>query len=326
MKPKRTRATFVNITSCKGGVGKSTIALFLAHVLARRGRPVFVLDLDLSGSNLAEGLGEALDLPVHPPDLHDYLCMILDHERPGTDVLRAIVHRWRHVTNLHVLTTSVSPLPRDLLAYEMEQEHTYGRLRRAVFELCLKLGSGTRVRSPVFILDHEPGLGERKLGYLTTASAWSGNLEPYRAAEVAWLNLHVCSDDRQDLIQTYFWLAAGTQAVARKSGEVGLRERIRGMTAILFNRVRTYPDLRHPTDPMEFLDQVFGGSKSASEWQTFRKEIGPYAYILDSPDYWVFYPWRSAIEWPPKGLLKAPAAEFLVGLITRAEDHVVARP
>lgn len=50
--------------SAKGGVGKSTLAVTLAGLLARRGETVVVLDLDMTGTSLADGM--ALEAPALP--------------------------------------------------------------------------------------------------------------------------------------------------------------------------------------------------------------------------------------------------------------------
>ncbi len=53
--------------SSKGGVGKSTLAVWSARHLARLGRRVAVLDLDMWGSSLADGLSlEAPEIPKGP--------------------------------------------------------------------------------------------------------------------------------------------------------------------------------------------------------------------------------------------------------------------
>lgn len=39
----------IMVTSCKGGVGKSTICANLGYTLARRGAKVLLVDLDLGG-------------------------------------------------------------------------------------------------------------------------------------------------------------------------------------------------------------------------------------------------------------------------------------
>src|SRR3989338_7260381 len=45
------------VASGKGGVGKSTLAAALAVHLARKGRPIGILDTDFHGSSIARMLG-----------------------------------------------------------------------------------------------------------------------------------------------------------------------------------------------------------------------------------------------------------------------------
>src|SRR4030042_1450826 len=70
------------VMSGKGGVGKSSVAVSLALSLARRGKKVGVMEVDLHGPNVLRmlGLKEPLDL-THaqfnlPPDLFDNLRVI----------------------------------------------------------------------------------------------------------------------------------------------------------------------------------------------------------------------------------------------------------
>ncbi|MBY0256121.1 ParA family protein [Methylobacterium sp.] len=57
-------AKLIGLASTKGGVGKTSIALNLAAVLARDGARVVVLDADPAGHALAVGELGALDFPV----------------------------------------------------------------------------------------------------------------------------------------------------------------------------------------------------------------------------------------------------------------------
>lgn len=73
----------IMVTSCKGGVGKSTVAANLAYVLAMRGRRVLLIDLDL-------GM-RCLDLILGLEDRALY--NISDVVDGGIPLDRAVVHR-----------------------------------------------------------------------------------------------------------------------------------------------------------------------------------------------------------------------------------------
>jgi ATP-binding protein involved in chromosome partitioning len=70
------------VMSGKGGVGKSSVAVGLALALARRGKKVGLMDIDLHGPNVLRmlGLKDPLDLShaqfALPPDLFDHLRVI----------------------------------------------------------------------------------------------------------------------------------------------------------------------------------------------------------------------------------------------------------
>ena len=58
------RLECISLHSVKGGVGKTTLAVLAALRLARRGRPTWLVDLDLLGTSLADAL--PLEAPLHP--------------------------------------------------------------------------------------------------------------------------------------------------------------------------------------------------------------------------------------------------------------------
>lgn len=78
----------IAVCSNKGGVGKSTTAVGLAAALARRGRAVGLVDLDISGPNVPRALGLAddggaymdADEVIHPARVKDVL------GTPGTEL------------------------------------------------------------------------------------------------------------------------------------------------------------------------------------------------------------------------------------------------
>lgn len=59
----------VFVYGTKGGVGKSTIAVNVAYALTRKGYSVGVLDLDLSGPNVADLIR---GLPGCAPTMRDF--------------------------------------------------------------------------------------------------------------------------------------------------------------------------------------------------------------------------------------------------------------
>ncbi|MDH5649142.1 MAG: P-loop NTPase [Gammaproteobacteria bacterium] len=79
-------ATIIPIAGGKGGIGKSIIAANLAVSLARLGKSVVAVDLDLGGSNLHSYLG----LPNTLPSIGDYL------KKQGSDFNEYLHPTWQH--------------------------------------------------------------------------------------------------------------------------------------------------------------------------------------------------------------------------------------
>jgi len=68
----------ITVTSGKGGVGKSSVALNLAIALSRKGRRVLIIDSDFGFSNIDVMLGvttkyDLLDVIKHDVDIHDII-------------------------------------------------------------------------------------------------------------------------------------------------------------------------------------------------------------------------------------------------------------
>lgn len=66
----------VAVMSGKGGVGKSSIAAFLAVALQRQGNRVGLLDADITGPNQSEEMAEQVNAPFLGP-------LALAPEAPG---------------------------------------------------------------------------------------------------------------------------------------------------------------------------------------------------------------------------------------------------
>lgn len=70
----------IAVTSGKGGVGKSTTAVNLAHALAAEGKRVGLLDADIYGPSLPRMMGlsgkpESMDNLIVPPEAHAISCL-----------------------------------------------------------------------------------------------------------------------------------------------------------------------------------------------------------------------------------------------------------
>lgn len=120
----------ISIINFKGGVGKSSLAMNLAHLLALRGSQVLLIDCDLQSNS------SSLLAAVDPPTLTHFL--------QGQDPLNAVVRPARK--GLYVI-----PADRDLnlaAAHIHARRSAYYTLRNAVWQL----------RGCDFVLfDHAPG-------------------------------------------------------------------------------------------------------------------------------------------------------------------------
>lgn len=128
----------IAITSEKGGVGKSTLAVHLAGALADRGLKTVLIDEDgRIGSSLRwAGRGEGLAFPVLTPDevkprrLAQADAVLIDTEgRPRRKELRQLAGR----ADLILVPGGVSPLEleatRDLLAFFQGETGRAGQVR-----------------------------------------------------------------------------------------------------------------------------------------------------------------------------------------------------
>jgi flagellar biosynthesis protein FlhG len=134
------------IASGKGGVGKSFVAASLGALMARNGKSVALVDLDLGASNLHTFLG----LP--PPDrgLNRYLGKRV-HEL-------ARVAMPTHVANLHLISANDCSLEIANLPHAQKIK-LIGAMRQLPFDVVfLDLGAGTHFNTLDFFLATERGI------------------------------------------------------------------------------------------------------------------------------------------------------------------------
>lgn len=120
---------FIALTSAKGGVGKTTVALNLATALMRFGREVVLVDANLANPNVALHLGS----PKLPASLHD----ALDGRKHIRDVA------YLHPSGLKVIPAS--------LAFDRTNTEHYDRLKPVLMDL---IGTAEMV-----LLDTATGIG-----------------------------------------------------------------------------------------------------------------------------------------------------------------------
>lgn len=76
---EREKTTYIGVFTCKGGVGKTTIAAHLAGAFALNGYDVALLDLDRQ-QNLKKLLGEGVYLPARAKEKIGSVISVLSHE------------------------------------------------------------------------------------------------------------------------------------------------------------------------------------------------------------------------------------------------------
>lgn len=108
--------------SIKGGVGKSTLAVTCARLLAARGRPCVVIDMDFTGTSLADGLD------LRPPLLDEHLTPPSDQERGVSVWLSAEETAYRRTLRRdarHGGAGRFLPYLNDLMTRHVPQEEAY---------------------------------------------------------------------------------------------------------------------------------------------------------------------------------------------------------
>ncbi len=108
--------------SVKGGVGKSTLAVTCARLLAARGRPSVVLDMDFTGTSLADGLD------LRPPLLDEGLAPPTDPAEGAPEWLsteETALRRSHRRDAQHAGAGRYLPYLNDLMTRHVPQEDTY---------------------------------------------------------------------------------------------------------------------------------------------------------------------------------------------------------
>ncbi|MBK9262627.1 MAG: P-loop NTPase [Polyangiaceae bacterium] len=114
------RVHFHVFCSVKGGVGKSTLAVAMAKLLAARGRVPVLIDVDLTGSSLADGL--ALCAPKMTECVDG--SMDLDAPPTGAFLSHAETVNKRHARKLWMLEEPPAPpYLNDALLYQVRVPH-----------------------------------------------------------------------------------------------------------------------------------------------------------------------------------------------------------
>lgn len=109
------RVAFHAFCSIKGGVGKSTLAVALAKLIAERGGVPVLIDVDLTGSSLADGL--CLCAPVVA--LRDDGSMALEASPTGEHMSRSDTLRTRNERKASLRPDVPPPYFNDALLYEV---------------------------------------------------------------------------------------------------------------------------------------------------------------------------------------------------------------
>jgi septum site-determining protein MinD len=121
---------FLAVVSAKGGVGKTTTTINLAHALAEFGRTVIAVDTDITAPNLSIHLG----ITKYPKTLHH----VLHGEASIHDII------YKHQSGIQVIPGSV--------AYDHVTTAPINQMRNVIPNL--------KGKSEIVILDSAPGLGE----------------------------------------------------------------------------------------------------------------------------------------------------------------------